>query len=589
MKWIGLLILIALTVTGLSVTPAFAQSAGDTLTASVDRTELTTDDTLVLTLTLDTSSGAALNSLGLPDLSGFQVVGSSVSSELSMINGAISSRLVYVYQLRPTQAGTFTIPALGLDWQGQTLSTKPIEITVTQGNGAPTQPPANAQNSTGAAAPSGNAQRKGNSDFFIETDVDKKSAYIGEPIRYTLRLYSSGLMFGQPDYQAPKLANFWHEQQPEVNQYATSSAGMPYEVTELTTLLYPTTAGAATIDAATVTMPGGFFSGDMQVQSDPITVDVKPLPANAPADFNGAVGQFTLKAAPDRARTRVGEPVTLRVELSGTGNWGTLGDPKWPDMNNWRALDQKPQTNTHVADGQTSGQRVYERMLTPTEAGPQVLPAIRYTYFNPVTEQYETATTEPFTIDVAASADNVTASLPKGAAPAKTDVQSSAPTLSIKSASLTLTSESQPLLQQPLFALLFSVPVGFVAAELAIGARKRYLAANASRLRRSRALKRARRQLKSAQHSANVQMAISHIVMAYLEDQIQIPLVGMSHSTLAQVLQTRHVSPEVSARVIEVLFSGEASEYSQAKFSSQAEVVHSAAVLLDDLEQELRA
>ena len=99
-------------------------------------------------------------------------------------------------------------------------------------------------------------------------------------------------------------------------------------MTELTTWLFPTTPGQATIDPATVTTSGGFFTRGAQVQSDPISIEVKPLPAGAPADFNGAVGQFEIKATPDRLSTRLGEPVTLQVELSGAGNWGTLGDPQ---------------------------------------------------------------------------------------------------------------------------------------------------------------------------------------------------------------------------------------------------------------------
>ncbi len=101
----------------------------------------------------------------------------------------------------------------------------------------------------------------------------------------------------------------------------------------------------------------------------------------------------------------------------------------------------------------------------------------------------------------------------------------------------------KPLTQQPLFGLLFIVPVGLVAGELAVSARKHYLNANAARLRRSRALKRAQRQLKRARRSRNVQIETGRIVLVYLEDQIQTPLTGLSHSTLAQLLQQRTSRP----------------------------------------------
>ncbi len=583
------LAIMAMWIGGLIGAPlAYAQSA-DSLTATADRTQLTTDDTLTLTLTLHTSSGSMPN-LTLPDLDGFRVAGRSFSTQLSMINGVAGSNAVYVYRLQPTQAGTFTIPELTLDWQGQHLTTDPIVITVTPGTGAPGAS-APTQNPQSATAPHGNtAHRKGNRDFFIEAEVDKQSAYVGEPIQYTLRMYNAGLMLGQPDYQAPKLAGFWHPQKPEVKQYtATTSDGTTYNVTELTMLLFPTMAGQVMIDPATISVPGGFFSDDLQVQSDPIAIDVKPLPAGAPIDFNGAVGQFAMTARPDRTSTRVGEPVTLRVELSGLGNWGTLGDPNWPGDAQWRIFNNKMQSQSDVVNGQLTGVRVYEQLYTPLAEGKLTLPAIRYSYFDPATKQYQTATTDALTIDVAPGNPNLAASLPKDTAATKTDNQAAEKTLALKPAPHTLTSEAKPLTQQPLFSLLFIVPIGLVAGELAIGARKHYLKANAARLRRSRALKRAQRQLKHARRSRNIHVETGRIVLTYLEDQIQTPLTGAPHSTLAQVLRTHKVSSALTARVIAALFVGEASEYSQEKPQTNDDVVKVTGRLLEDLEKELTA
>jgi hypothetical protein len=159
----------------------------------------------------------------------------------------------------------------------------------------------------------------------------------------------------------------------------------------------------------------------------------------------------------------------------------------------------------------------------------------------------------------------------------------------LKSAPQTLLSEARPLTQQPLFGLLFIIPVGLVAGELAVSTRKHYLNANAARLRRSRALKRAQRQLKRARRSKHVQIATGRIVVTYLEDQIQTPLTGLPHSTLTQLLLQHHVSPALTARVIAALFVGEASEYSPAQPPTKDDVVKSTQRLLEDLEKELTA
>ncbi len=91
--------------------------ADASLTAEVDRTELSTDETLLLTLTLQTPDGSSPR-LTLPAIDGFRVSGSSMSSQLSSVNGALSSSTTYAYNLRPTDAGTFRVPCLvvGLEW-----------------------------------------------------------------------------------------------------------------------------------------------------------------------------------------------------------------------------------------------------------------------------------------------------------------------------------------------------------------------------------------------------------------------------------------------------------------------------------------
>jgi hypothetical protein len=573
-----------------NVSRVYAQSASS-LTAQVDRTELTTDDTLRLTLTLQTSSGSAPQ-LTLSAIDGFRIVGSSTSSQFSSINGALSSSMTYVYQLQPTGAGQFTIPALQLDWNGETLVTEAIEITVTQGNGAPAQPATqnNASSSNNTAPADGTVSRAGDSGFFIETRVDKKTPYQGEAVKFVTRLYSSMMLLGQPDYQPPRFVGFWHTGDPDVQQsQVTAGDGTTYDVTEITTWLFPTSAGTATIDPVKITAPGGFFSNDVSVQSDSLTIDVQPLPAGAPADFNGAVGQFKLTATPDRTSTRLGEPVKLSVELIGYGNWGTLGDPQWPSSKQWRVFNSKTDAQSKIVNGQMAGRRVYEQLFTPLIEGQLTLPTITYSYFDPATGQYQTLSTEALTIDVAPGNPNVVASLPKNDVPAETNDELAAPTLPLKPAPQMLLSEAQTLTAQPLFGLLFIVPVGWVAGELAVSARRRYLNANAARLRRSRALKHAQRRLKRVRRSKNVQVEMGRIVVAYLEDQMQTPLTGVPHSTLAQLLQQQHVSPALIDRVIAALLGGEASEYSPTRPQTKDDVVKNTNRLLEDLEQELMA
>jgi len=589
MKCIFISILIALVSVGSisGVLGVHAQSAA-TLTATVDRDNLTTDEMLTLTLTFFTPDGSSPE-LSLPSLDGFLVIGSSQSTQTSIINGAISTVATYTYQLQPVQTGNLIIPGFNLDWNGQVLSTDPISIVVSQGSGTPgTTSPLAAQPQNSVALPDSGVNRKGSHDLFIEAAADKQSLYVGEPLKFSVRLYNSGTSFGQPGYEPPQFVDFWHPQQPEIQQYyASSSDGTLYDVTELTTWLFPTTPGQATIDPATVTTSGGFFTAKAQVQSDPISIEVKPLPTGAPVDFNGAVGQFEIIATPDRLSTRLGEPITLQVELSGAGNWGTLGDPQWPDEANWRLYDQETRSQSDITSGQVTGSRMYEQLWTPLVEGKITLPAIRYTYFDPAIEQYRTISTQEQTIEVTPGDPSLAASLPQdtSATSASTSSNTTSP-MQIKTTSAGLTSSARPLPQQTSFLLLFLVPVGLVMGDLSVTYRKRYIRNHAADLRRSKAYKRARcKLLRMSPRSKNVQMETARIMLTYLEDLIQQPLFGMSHSALAQVFQANHFSLELSRRVIEILFVGESSEYTPQQPASYEKVVHSAMLLLDDLEK----
>jgi hypothetical protein len=352
-------------------------------------------------------------------------------------------------------------------------------------------------------------------------------------------------------------------------------------------VLFPTTSGQATIDPAIVSTSGGFFTSPEQVQSDPILIDVKPLPAGTPAGFNGAVGQFEIQASTDRTSTPLGEPVTLRVTLRGSGNWGTLGEPTWPSDENWRVYHNDSQEQVNMSEGTMTGSRVYEQLWTPLVEGQLTLPAIQYSYFDPQTGQYQTLTTEAQTIEVtpgdpglAASISQTTSSIQPSSSSDKAAGMQIKPTPAVFSRAAT------PLTRQTGFWLLFLVPVGLVIGDLILAYRKHFLQTHASDLRRSQAYKRARRQLKRIpRRSKNVQLEVAQIILTYLEDQIQQPLTGLSHSSLLQVLQANQISPELARRVIATLFVGEASEYTSLQPASYEDVLRSAMQLLEDLEK----
>ena len=230
---------------------------------------------------------------------------------------------------------------------GQTFSTEPIVVHVVQGTGAPgTGAPASgqpvqpqSQSSPPPVQPAPPAAELRGQDLFVEAEVDNPRPYVGEQVVYTFRFYRAVNLAGQPQYEAPSFQGFWSEHETEQSDYRVQAAGRVYQVTEVRTILFPSVVGPVTVEPASLTMPGSLFRRGSTLQTQPIALDVQPLPPTAPEGFNGAVGQFTLTGTVDATESKVNEPLTWQVTLSGRGNLNAMPDPVWPEMPGWREFE----------------------------------------------------------------------------------------------------------------------------------------------------------------------------------------------------------------------------------------------------------
>ncbi len=138
----------------------------------------------------------------------------------------------------------------------------------------------------------------------------------------------------------------------------------------------------------------------VSVTSDQPTINVRPLPADAPAGFNGAVGQFKLtsKVVPEKAA--VGEPVTWTLELSGTGNWPDIaGLPSREVSNDFQVV--QPKAKRTPAESKLFDVTLSEDVvLVPTKPGTYTLGPVSVTFFDPKTGTYVTKSAERTTVTI---------------------------------------------------------------------------------------------------------------------------------------------------------------------------------------------
>lgn len=142
----------------------------------------------------------------------------------------------------------------------------------------------------------------------------------------------------------------------------------------------------------------------VSVTSDQPVIEVRPLPAGAPAGFSGAVGQFKLvsKVVPEKAA--VGEPVTWTLELSGTGNWPDLdGLPARTVSNDFQVVQPKAK-RTPVEGKLFDVTLVEDVVLVPSKTGNYTLGPVTFAYFDPQSGSYKTITTPRASLTITAPA-----------------------------------------------------------------------------------------------------------------------------------------------------------------------------------------
>ena len=191
--------------------------------------------------------------------------------------------------------------------------------------------------------------------------------------------------------------------------------GMPkqgrrcFETLSYRRALFPLFPGNVTIPPAVLTyslpLTSSFFSREesFELRSDSVRfVAIEPPARDRPAEYAGAVGTLRIAARAETGTTRVGDPVVLTVRLSAAGNVKLLPRPTlelpWATITPGDERVEIDSTSTRI-----SGSKEFEWLVTPREAGTQVVPSIRYPYFDPVIRRYAVIETSPIPIVVGAA------------------------------------------------------------------------------------------------------------------------------------------------------------------------------------------
>lgn len=306
----------------------------------------------------------------------------------------------YIYRVRPLRPdGQVRIPAITVETDAGTLTIPAAGFNIVPATVGQTGLPLN-QIITARFTPPASTVWAGEVFRLTHTiEVDR-------------RYFTNSILGGGPlDWPStPFIAEEWSK---AVGNETIINGQSRVIITSDTRVVAPAVSGPLPFPPATiaVNLPtgnsssfGGLFGGttldQFNLTTAPATLEIRPLPTPSPADFSGAVGQFTLtsKIVPEKAA--LGEPITWTLTLAGTGNWPALDRLPPRDLNrDFRVVTpraQKTPVDNRLFDASLSEDLV----LIPQKPGRYDLGAYSLSIFNPFTGAYETLRSAPVTIEI---------------------------------------------------------------------------------------------------------------------------------------------------------------------------------------------
>jgi hypothetical protein len=268
-------------------------------------------------------------------------------------------------------------------------------------------------------------------NIFVKLDIDKKTCYEGEPVVAVYKLYtrlrSESKITHRPSFNGFSVYDMVNPESEE--PVRERFQGRDYNVYLLRKVqLYPLQSGRIVLDAAEVENTITFVNGeDLQsglvlprilknlaegtadealirekvvLSNTPGYVDVKPLPVERDALFNGAVGNFEVRTFISNPRVHKNDLVNLVVKVSGRGNFPMLAAPAvhWPDST--EAYETTVQEFFSKFTSPISGAKVFNMPFTVQKEGELMIPSVDLHYFNPATGKYAVASSEPLKLFV---------------------------------------------------------------------------------------------------------------------------------------------------------------------------------------------
>jgi hypothetical protein len=419
-----------------SIAPGAQAQSDITVTAETNRTEVGTEQAVVFKIRVRGVSPSAVETPEPPPTTNLVLNNATPNTNrsLSFGSGKMGRSVSFEWMYRPMRPGIARLRATDVVVDGKTYQTEEIRVRIVPQSEAPaTSKPASRTTGstdssspdadTGSAKPGPPESSLDASDLFIRVKTSTDAVYQNEQATVEYQLYFRPGV--QPRHS--RLASAWDANGFWREELDVASRPVPrlqrvngdlYQTIVLKRVaVFPTRTGRLRIDPlqieteayASRSASSRNYSAQhryepVTLSSDPLTLDVSPLPDRAPPSFDGAVGQFSINAGVTTQTARVGGAVTYRVTVEGAGNIATLQAPTIDAPNAFDVYDPKIKTNLDRGGSKIRGTKTFTYILVPQSNGRFTLPAVAFAYFDPDTQRYDQIRTSPIPVEVTGDA-----------------------------------------------------------------------------------------------------------------------------------------------------------------------------------------
>lgn len=560
--------------------------------------------------------------LRAPEFSDFDVLSgpyTSTSSSTSFVNGKRTSSFeqTYTYMLMAQRAGTFTIGPATVKVDGENVQSNGVRIEVLPEDqqASPSSQPAQTSQSTQTSSSSSASSE----NIFVRTIASKTKVHEQEALLVTYKLYFANVDVTQltNNTKLPEFTGFLKQdlEQGEIQTELEHYNGRNYQTAVLyRTILYPQHSGDISIDPAkfeavlrvqTQQRPrsifddffGSYTNVTKMLTAPGVTIHVSALPGGKPAGFSGGVGKFTLTPSISQTELQTNDAVTIKLDISGTGNMKLLKTPAidWPE--GFEPYDPKVTNNFKTTTAGVSGTKSIEYLAIPRSAGEYTIPAVNFSYFDIDEKAYKTLSTPEYTIRVKRGAGSEHA---EGETEGQVISYTHKEDIKQLGSDIRYINTKEPeagnyelkIKNYGLLWLWYAVPL-LIAIVLLIVLRKQIKeAADINRVRYKRANKVAQKRLKAAAAALKANdkntfyAAIETAAWSYLSDRLSIPTADLNKENIASLLAQKGVSEALINDVMNVLSTAEFARYAPSTDHAMDDLYTATTNLINNLEDQ---